>query len=125
MPAAAGEILGGPKAPKKAPAAAEDAATDGTDSGPAAALPAAKRPRAMKAMKNYCLSNFTEGSSSVDAEKYLVHVLHPNTLCKCNTFDDLCYELYTDKKKSLPELPPSSNVIRGHILRAKYACTVY
>ena len=66
------------------------------------------------------LSRFGDESfiGRASAEVFLVNVLYLTS--HCSTFDDLRYELYHEKKKSLPELPPSSNMICGHILRSEY-----
>lgn len=56
--------------------------------------------------------------SRKSAEVFLVNVLSISS--KCETFDELRYEMYYEKKKSLSELPPSSNMVHGHIRRSEY-----
>ena len=38
----------------------------------------------------------------------------------CKTFNNLRYERYKKKDKSLKELPPTSGIIRGHFLMSHY-----
>ena len=38
----------------------------------------------------------------------------------CATFDELRYNIYTSKNKTLTELPPTSSTIRGHLLHCHY-----
>ena len=51
------------------------------------------------------------------AAKYLVKVIEPNIAAK--SFDDLRYVIYTIRKTTLSEFPPTST-IKGHLLRAYY-----
>ena len=53
-----------------------------------------------------------------NAEKYLVAVLQKNS--KSENFDELRYEQYIDKSKSLTELAPTSSSIEGHLSRCYY-----
>ena len=73
---------------------------------------------ALKKIPEFCLVKLgdkeVEGEGFRDAERYLVNVLQTNS--QCTTFDELRYVLYTEKGKSLPELPPTSLSIYGHLL---------
>ena len=51
-------------------------------------------------------------------EKYLVKVIEANVAVE--SFDDLRYLIYTNRKTTFPELPPTSSAIKGHLLRAYY-----
>ena len=53
-----------------------------------------------------------------NAERYLIAVLQKGS--KLENFDELRYELYIDKSKSLTELAPTSLSIRGHLSRCYY-----
>ena len=48
------------------------------------------------------------------AGKYLVKVIEPNIAAK--SFDDLRYVIYTTRKTTFSELPPTSSAIKGHLL---------
>ena len=48
------------------------------------------------------------------AEKYLVKVIKPNIAAEL--FDDLRYVIYTTRKTTFSELPPTSSAIKGHLL---------
>ena len=52
------------------------------------------------------------------AEKYLVKVIEPNIAAE--SFDDLRYVIYTTRKTTFSELPPTSSAIKRHLLRAYY-----
>ena len=53
-----------------------------------------------------------------NAERYLIAVLQKSS--KSENFDELRYELYIDKSKSLTELAPTSPSIEGHLSRCYY-----
>ena len=53
-----------------------------------------------------------------NAEKYLFAVFQKNS--KSENFDELRYEQYIDKSKSLTELAPTSSSIEGHLSRCYY-----
>ena len=53
-----------------------------------------------------------------NAEKYLVAVLQKNY--ESENFDELRYEQYIDKSKSLNELAPTFSSIEGHLSRCYY-----
>ena len=57
-------------------------------------------------------------TSFKQAEKYLVQVVETGS--KCSSFDDLRYHMYINKRKSIPELPPTSRSLRGHLERCYY-----
>ena len=57
------------------------------------------------------------------AEPYLVKVLRPSSVY--NTMNELRIELYLDKSSSLIELPPTSSLIFGHILRSHFIIHQY
>ena len=52
------------------------------------------------------------------SEKYLVKVCQMTT--KCETFDELRYQTFLSKNKTLPELSPTSHSIKDHLLRSHY-----
>ena len=74
---------------------------------------------ALKANPEMYLLQFGEGDRSRasynNAEKYLIKVIQPNS--KCSSFDELRYNLYLNKKKSISELPPTSRLIESHLDR--------
>ena len=59
-----------------------------------------------------------DSSSFLQAERYLCYVLYPNA--HCNYFDALRYYLYTKKNKTITQLPPTSHMLHGHLLRSHY-----
>ena len=71
--------------------------------------------------ENY-LQNFgTESKNDADfeaAERFLVRVVDPRS--NCDTFDELRYQMYKNKEKSINELPPTSAAIHAHLLRRHY-----
>ena len=76
---------------------------------------------ALKAQPERYLQDFGENTFVTDlvqAEKYLVNVVQAKSTCA--TFDELRYNIYTSKNKTLTELPPTSSTIRGHLLRCHY-----
>ena len=48
------------------------------------------------------------------ADKYLLKVIKPNIAAE--PFDDLRYVIYTTRKTTFSELPPTSSAIKGHLL---------
>ena len=52
------------------------------------------------------------------SKQYLVKLL--GSAGECNTFDDLRYHLYMNKRKTISELPPTSASMMGHLLRSHY-----
>jgi len=76
---------------------------------------------ALKAQPERYLQDFGENTFATDlfqAEKYLVNVFEAKSTCA--TFDELRYNIYTSKNKTLTELPPTSSTIRGHLLHCHY-----
>ena len=57
------------------------------------------------------------------AELYLVKVLRPSSAC--TTINELLIESYLDKSSSLIELPPTSSLIFGQILRSHFIIHQY
>ena len=57
-------------------------------------------------------------SDMKNAEKYLIKVLQPQSLC--TSFDELRFEMYLARKISYIGLPPSSHSLQGHIQRCYY-----
>ena len=74
---------------------------------------------ALKSDPHMYLKNFGENellqSSFADAELYLIKVLQRNSTN--TTFDELRYELYRKKIKTLYDLPPISRSLQGHFER--------
>ena len=72
---------------------------------------------ALKSDPHMCLKKIGENelleSSFVDAELYLIKVLQSNS--PSTTFDELRYELYRKKNKTLYDLPPTSRSLQGHL----------
>ena len=58
-----------------------------------------------------------------NAEQYLLKVMYSSS--NCTTFDELCYEIYTSKKKSINELPPTSDSIQSHLDRCYFLINQY
>ena len=52
------------------------------------------------------------------SEQYLVKLL--GSAGECNTFDDLRYHLYMNKRKTISGLPPTSASMMGHMLRSHF-----
>ena len=81
----------------------------------------AKSP-ALKSDPHMYLKNFGQNelleSSFVDAELYLIKVLQINSTS--TTFDELRYELYRKRNKTLYDLPPTSRSLQGHLERCYY-----
>ena len=76
---------------------------------------------ALKVSPDHYLSEFGQDPNDIDlnlVEEYLVQVLKPGTPLK--TLNDLRYHLYHHSKKTLDELPPTSQVAKEHILRPFY-----
>ena len=75
---------------------------------------------ALKAKPECFLRDFGEGihlteKDALNAEHYLVKVVSPSS--DSLSFNQLRFELYTDKKVSLVDLPPTSASLSGHLLR--------
>ena len=76
---------------------------------------------ALKVSPDHYLSEFGQDPNDIYlnlVEEYLVQVLKPGTPLK--TLNDLRYHLYHHSKKTLDELPPTSQAAKEHILRAFY-----
>ena len=58
-----------------------------------------------------------------NVEQYLVKVMYSSS--NCTTFDELLYEIYTSKKKSINELPPTSESIQSHLDRCHFLINQY
>ena len=67
--------------------------------------------------------NHLDSLSLLHSERYLYSVLYPKD--PPNSFDDMRYFLYTKKKKPLSELPPTSHMLYGHLLRSHYFVRLY
>ena len=76
----------------------------------------------MKSDPHTYFKNFGENelleSSFVDAELYLINVLQSNSTS--TTFDELRYELYRKRSKTLYDLPPTSRFLQGHLEQCYY-----
>ena len=76
----------------------------------------------MKSDPHTYLKKFGENelleSSLVDAELYLINVLQSNSTS--TTFDELQYELYRKRNKTLYDLPPTSQFLQGHLEQCYY-----
>ena len=58
-----------------------------------------------------------------NAEQYFVKVIYSSS--NCTTFDELRYEIYTSKLKSINELPPTSESIQNHLDRCYFLINQY
>ena len=58
-----------------------------------------------------------------NAEQYLVKVMYSSS--NCTTFDELHYEIYTSKKRSINELPPTLESIQSHLDRCYFLINQY
>ena len=72
---------------------------------------------------NFGTSAVPDSSSFLQAEKYLCSVLYPHE--NCSTFDTLRYSLYKKKNKPISALPPTSNMLYGHLQRSHYFVWLY
>ena len=72
---------------------------------------------ALKSDPHMCLKKIGENelleSCFVDAELYLIKILQSNS--PSTTFDELRYELYRKKNKTLYDRPPTSRSLQGHL----------
>ncbi|NQY43710.1 MAG: hypothetical protein HRT87_10240 [Legionellales bacterium] len=78
---------------------------------------------ALKAKPDEYLMEFGEAEEMTydsfrKAEIYLVKVLHSSS--SCETFDELRFDMYVNKKTSLADLPPTSSSIQGHLQRCYF-----
>ena len=78
---------------------------------------------------NSLLHSFGRGTFTdeilYDSEKFLVKCISPKSIS--DTFDDLRYEVYHDKKFKfdLVKFPPTSKTIKEHIKRAYFQCHLW
>ncbi len=76
---------------------------------------------ALKAKPEMYLGEFGNDPDSIDfsrVEEFLVQVYKPGYSLK--TMDEVRFNIYHQSKKSVVELPPTSNMTKAHILRAFY-----
>ena len=78
---------------------------------------------------NSLLHSFGRGTFTdeilYDSEKFLVKCISPKSIS--DTFDDLRYEVYQDKKFKfdLEKFPPTNKTIKEHIKRAYFQCHLW